>query len=106
MENRVTGFTAIEDAVQQVLTVLKSMVVLFLPMLSVLGNRLRKLAGAERNGRGIIIRPPALIGDGQTKRPDGKYLNDFDFTIGKFILWANLTKYRDTLSFMEMILIL
>ena len=68
-----------EDAVQQALTVLEEYGGVILADVVGLGKSvIASWLARERNGRGIIICPPALIGDGQTKSTGWyKYLNDF-----------------------------
>ncbi|NLK36443.1 MAG: helicase, partial [Gracilibacteraceae bacterium] len=68
-----------EDAVQQALTVLKEYGGVILADVVGLGKSVIACwLARERNGRGIVICPPALIGDNQTKSSGWyKYLNDF-----------------------------
>ena len=68
-----------EDAVQQALTVLEEYGGVILADVVGLGKSvIASWLARERNGRGLVICPPALIGDEDTKSTGWyKYLNDF-----------------------------
>jgi superfamily II DNA or RNA helicase len=68
-----------EDAVQQALTVLEEYGGVILADVVGLGKSIiASWLARERNGRGLVICPPALIGDRRTKSTGWhKYLNDF-----------------------------
>ena len=68
-----------EEAVQQALTVLEEYGGVILADVVGLGKSIiASWLARERNGRGLVICPPALIGDSQTKSTGWhKYLNDF-----------------------------
>ncbi len=68
-----------EEAVQQALTVLQEYGGVILADVVGLGKSvIASWLARERNGRGLVICPPALVGDGQTKSTGWyKYLSDF-----------------------------
>lgn len=68
-----------EEAVQQALTVLQEYGGVILADVVGLGKSvIASWLARERNGRGLVICPPALVGDGQTKATGWyKYLSDF-----------------------------
>lgn len=67
-----------EDAVQQALTVLEEYGGVILADVVGLGKSvIASWLARERNGRGLVICPPALIGDRRESTGWYKYLNDF-----------------------------
>lgn len=89
-----------EDAVQQALTVLEEYGGVILADVVGLGKSIiASWLARERNGRGLIICPPALIGDRQTKSTGWyKYLNDFGLSDWEVYSLGALDKVQEFLA--------
>lgn len=88
-----------EEAVQQALTVLEEYGGVILADVVGLGKSvIASWLARERNGRGLVICPPALIGDHQTKSTGWyKYLNDFGLYDWEIYSSGALDKVQDFL---------
>ena len=89
-----------EDAVQQALTVLEEYGGVILADVVGLGKSIiASWLARERNGRGLVICPPALIGDGRTKSTGWhKYLNDFGLNDWNVYSLGELDKVQEFLA--------
>ncbi|MGI5872497.1 MAG: helicase-related protein [Bacillota bacterium] len=89
-----------EDAVQQALTVLEGYGGVILADVVGLGKSIiASWVAREHNGRGLVICPPALIGDRQTKSTGWyKYLNDFGLYDWDVYSLGELDKVQEFLS--------
>jgi superfamily II DNA or RNA helicase len=89
-----------EDAVQQALTVLEEYGGVILADVVGLGKSvIASWLARERGGRGLVICPPALIGDRRTKSTGWyKYLSDFDLNDWEVYSLGELDKVQEYLA--------